>query len=129
MIKCSSCGYPFDKAALKEIGPGFYCRVCIGVQAPKVNENPNAFPEAKFLVPIIAWCTNYLMAAIATRAEAAESANTIAPAGKKAFVVLSAEGQMVELQGEDGKPIELNGQLSKVDGTDFKKFPVTLPLR
>ena len=124
MQKCSSCGYPIAGAKATPIS---YCRVCLAIGAPQINENPNAFGDSKYLIPPLAWCTNYIIDAISTRAEANESAT---PAGRKAFVVLSDDGQMVEVQDEYGKPIEMpTAQFAPVDGTTFKKFGVLLPLR
>ena len=135
MIPCSSCGYQFESEQLQQrtrgAFRGAYCRICLAIGGDKVNENPDAYGEAKVIVPQLAYCTNMLMAAIATRAEAGEMAD-VTPAhngtGRPAFIVLSSDGQMVEVQDEKGKPVELsNARFSKVEGTEFKKFRVLIP--
>lgn len=134
MAKCASCGYEFEASKLKTTATGGYCRVCVAIGAPHVNENPNAFGESKYFIPPLAWCTNYILAAISTRAAASEAdvspASLSSEEGLPAFIVLSEDGQMVEVQDAEGKPIELNNaRFSEVEGTSFKKFGVVLPLR
>jgi len=136
MIACSSCGYPFEAEKLESrvrgAFRGAYCRICLATGGDKIDQSPEAFGEAKVIVPPLAYCTNMLMAAIATRAEAGEIPD-VTPANhnghRQAFIVLSEDGQMVEVQDEKGKPIELGAALSEVEGTNFKKFRVLLPAR
>lgn len=132
MRACSSCGY---RTTLQPRSTGYYCNICIAIGGDKVDQHPSGYEQARFIVPVVAYCTNMLMAAIATRAEAGEvpeasAAGAIASAGLKASIVLSEDGQIVEVQDEQGKPLELNtARFSQVDGTNFKKFDVLLPLR
>jgi hypothetical protein len=125
MRACSSCGY---RTTLQPRATGYYCNICIAIGGDKVDQHPSGFEQARFFVPIMGYCTNMLMSAIATRAEAGESIAETAPAvGRKAFIVLSQDGQLVEIQDENGTALELsNGHFSPVAGTDFKKFGVVL---
>ena len=126
MLNCSSCGYQFEKDRLKQTPTGLYCRICVAIGAPHVNENPGKFGDAKYFLPPLAYIYNELMAAIATRAEAGDLQAEVD--GVPAFIVLGKDGEMIEVEDEDGKPLELNtARFSEVEGTDFKKFKVLLP--
>ena len=74
----------------------------------------------------MAYIYNELMAAIATRAEAGDLQAEVD--GVPAFIVLGKDGEMIEVEDEQGKPLELNtARFSEVEGTDFRKFKVLLP--
>ena len=129
MIPCSSCGYQFDKSQLREIAHGSYCRVCIAIGGSRVNQNPHQFGDARYFLPALAYCTNLLMAAVSTRAEAVASKPT-----QEVFIVVSSldptqEAALVEIQDGEGRPVAspLIREI-RVAGTDFRKYgPFLVP--
>ncbi len=121
MIPCSSCGYQFEKVKLQQIGVGAYCRVCIAMGAPRINENPNAFGEAKHIIPPLGYVANILLAAIATRAEAGELGIPDVPGTMKERYAI-VPGEVLEIVDAMNKACNDVIATSKVEGTDFVKI-------
>lgn len=121
MIPCSSCGYQFDKSQLREIAAGSYCRVCVAIGGSRVNQNPHQFGDARYFLPALAYCTNLLMAAVSTRAEAGDDKPFFS---REVFVVMS---DLIEVQDAEGKPVS-SPPVQEIPGTNFTKCgPFLLP--
>ena len=134
MIPCSCCGYQFPESKLQQRPAGRFCAICLAIGGSVISENPNAFGEAKHFIPALGYATNKLLDAISTRAAADElpgASPAPAPdAGLSAFMVFDAEHTLIDVQDDKGTPIDLaEARFSPVDGTEFKKLAVTLPLK
>ena len=132
MLNCSSCGYATPRERLVESPTGKYCPVCVAIGGARIDANPDRFGDSKYFVPPIGFVTNMILDAIATRQEATDLP-AAEPAGMKAYIVISRSpdgDSIIEFQDPEGKPIEIaQTRFQPVEGTDFQKFAVVLPLK